>query len=67
VREIRHRLAEQGKDVVVVASVCGTELDSQDLNKSIETLEAEGVIVLPSNAQAVRFTDRVLQRMKKGV
>lgn len=67
VREIRHRLAEQGKDVVVVASVCGTELDSQDLNKSIETLEAEGIIVLPSNAQAVRFTDRVLQRMKKGV
>ncbi len=67
VREIRQRLAKQGKDVVVIASVCGTDLDSQDLNKSIATLEAAGIIVLPSNAQAVRLTDRILQRMKKGV
>ncbi len=66
VREIRQRLSTQGKDVVVIASVCGTDLDSQDLNKSIETLEAAGIIVLPSNAQAVRLTDRVLQRIKKG-
>ena len=66
VREIRQRLSKQDKDVVVIASVCGTDLDSQDLNKSIETLEAAGIIVLPSNAQAVRLTDRVLQRIKKG-
>jgi len=66
VREIRQRLSKQGKDVVVIASVCGTDLDSQDLNKSIESLEAAGIIVLPSNAQAVRLTDRVLQRIKKG-
>ena len=66
VREIRQRLSKQGKDVVVIASVCGTDLDSQDLNKSIATLEAVGVIVLPSNAQAVRLTDKVLQRIKKG-
>ena len=67
VREIRQRLSKQGKDVVVIASVCGTDLDSQDLNKSIATLEAAGIIVLPSNAQAVRLTDLVLQRIKKGV
>ena len=66
VREIRQRLSKQGKDVVVIASVCGTDLDSQDLNKSIATLEAAGIIVLPSNAQAVRLTDKVLQRIKKG-
>ena len=61
VREIRQRLSNQGKDVVVIASVCGTNLDSQDLNKSIETLEAEGILVMPSNAQAVRLTDRVMK------
>ena len=66
VREIRQRLSTQGKDVVVIASVCGTDLDSQDLNKSIKTLEAAGIIVLPSNAQAVRLTDLVMQRIKKG-
>ena len=57
---------QDGKDVVVIASVCGTDLDSQDLNRSIETLEAEGIIVLPSNAQAVRLTDLIMQRIKKG-
>ena len=66
VREIRQRLSKQGKDVVVIASVCGTDLDSQDLNQSIKTLEAEGILVMPSNAQAVRLTDLVMQRIKKG-
>ena len=66
VREIRQRLSKQGKDVVVIASVCGTDLDSQDLNQSIATLEAEGILVMPSNAQAVRLTDRIMQRMNKG-
>jgi predicted transcriptional regulator len=67
VREIRQRLSNQGRDVVVIASVCGTDRDSQDLNKSIATLEAAGIIVLPSNAQAVRLTDKVMQRiMEKG-
>ncbi len=66
VHEIRQRLSSQGKDVVVIASVCGTDLDSQDLNQSIETLEAEGILVMPSNAQAVRLADRVMQHMQKG-
>ena len=67
VHEIRQRLSSQGKDVVVIASVCGTELDSQDLIQSVATLEAEGILVMPSNAQAVRLADRVMQRMQKGV
>lgn len=66
VREFRARLAQEGKQVVVVASVCGTELDSQNLNKSVETLETQGVIVLPSNAQVVRLTDLILQHIQKG-
>lgn len=64
VHEIRQRLSTHGKDVVVIASVCGTDLDNQDLYKSVATLEAEGVIVMPSNAQAVRLTDLLLQGMK---
>ncbi|HSN94289.1 MAG TPA: hypothetical protein VLR89_04415, partial [Anaerolineaceae bacterium] len=66
VREIRQQLSRQGKDVAVIASVCGTDLDSQDLNKSVATLEAEGILVMPSNAQAVRVTDRVMRRLMKG-
>lgn len=66
VREIRSRLGAQGKEVVVIASVCGTDLDSQDLVASTAKLEEEGILVMPSNAQAVRFADKVMQRMTKG-
>jgi FdrA protein len=66
VREFRARLAQEGKQVVILASVCGTELDSQNLIKSVETLEVEGVIVLPSNAQVVRLTDLIFQRIQEG-
>jgi hypothetical protein len=66
ITEARQRLARYGKDVVVVASVCGTDLDSQNLAKSIDTLESAGIIVMPSNAQAVRLADRILQQIAKG-
>ncbi len=66
VREVRERLGKVGREVVVVASVCGTDLDSQNLERSVRALESEGVIVMPSNAQAVRLTDRVFQRLEKG-
>jgi succinyl-CoA synthetase alpha subunit len=64
VHEIRENLAKVGKDVIVIASVCGTDLDSQDLQKSITELESEGIIVMPSNAQAVRLCDQILESMK---
>ena len=48
-------------DFIVVASVTGTDQDPQDLNKSIETLENAGAIVMPSNAQAVRLVDRIMK------
>lgn len=66
ITEARQRLARHGKNLVVVASVCGTDLDSQNLAKSIETLESAGIILMPSNAQAVRLADRILQQIAKG-
>ncbi len=66
ITEARQRLARYGKDLVVVSSVCGTDLDSQNLAKSIETLESAEIIVMPSNAQAVRLADRILQQIAKG-
>ena len=48
---------------VVVASITGTEGDPQSLTASRETLEREGIIVLPSNAQAVRFVHKLLKAL----
>ena len=51
----RRAAAAAGRALVAVASVVGTEGDPQSLPRQIAALEAAGIEVLPSNAQAARF------------
>lgn len=46
---------QRGGFLSVVASVCGTEDDPQDLQRQTTALEGAGVVVLPSSAQAALF------------
>jgi len=46
---------------VMVASVCGTDLDPQNYTKQSNILKECGVIVLPTNAQAAKFTAKVIK------
>ncbi len=52
-RRIRH---SEGQELLVIASVTGTENDPQGLSRSISTLEGADVIVCNSNASAARLT-----------
>jgi FdrA protein len=54
--DARASAARAGRTLAVVASIVGTEADPQGLDAQIATLEAAGVTVLPTNAQAARFT-----------
>jgi FdrA protein len=56
------RLHADGRDLAVVASVCGTEGDPQCSSAQTLVLERAGVAVLPSNAAAVRHAVAILQR-----
>lgn len=47
---------EQGRELLVVASVTGTDADPQCLSKTVATLTQKGVIVCESNAAAARLT-----------
>ena len=51
----RRHATEAGRALAVVASICGTANDPQDLSRQEETLTAAGVILAPSNAQAARL------------
>ena len=51
----REAAAARGGRLCVVASVCGTELDSQELAFQERLLADAGVVVLPSAAQAAAF------------
>jgi succinyl-CoA synthetase alpha subunit len=55
------RTAEaDGRHLLVVATVCGTEGDPQKLSSSRKQLVEAGALVLPSNAQAARFAMLVI-------
>lgn len=55
---------EDGRYLSVVASVCGTPQDPQNLTSQEEKLRAAGVVVMPSNAQAARMASLIATRGK---
>jgi succinyl-CoA synthetase alpha subunit len=57
----KQAVKERGAHLTVVASVCGTENDPQDLNLQTSMLREQGVIVFNSNAKAVLFCARLLE------
>ena len=52
IHDARQRAARAGRNLAVVASVCGTDADPQGRSAQEATLAAAGVILAPSNAQA---------------
>lgn len=64
VRKAREKAKALGGSLTVIASICGTEADPQDLNATRRELEAAGVIVMPSNAQAALLAGRILSAVK---
>ena len=55
IRDARARAQQDGRPLVVVASVVGTARDPQGLGSQVAALEGAGAVVLPSNAEAARF------------
>ncbi len=51
----------EGREVLVVASVCGTEADPQGFVNQVEKLGAAGALVFPTQAQAVQFVLSLLR------
>jgi hypothetical protein len=62
----RHRARAAGCRLAVVASVCGTTDDPQPRAAQVASLNAAGVIVMPSNAQAARLAARVAAKAGRG-
>ncbi|WFA10110.1 acyl-CoA synthetase FdrA [Tissierella sp. Yu-01] len=62
--DVKEKMAARGKHLCVVGYVCGTDNDPQNLKESKKRLEEIGVIVMPSNAQAVKLTGLILSKIK---
>ncbi len=63
VHRARQIASEAGRDLIVIASVTGTEQDPQRLSSQIEALQQAGVMICASNAAAARLTARIINRI----
>jgi FdrA protein len=60
VQKARLLAQEAGRELLVVASVTGTEQDPQSLSRQVQALQAAGVVVCNSNAAAARLVARIV-------
>ena len=60
IRQARERAAGQGRALIVVASVTGTEDDPQGLSRQVRALEESGAVVAPCNAAAARLAGLIV-------
>jgi len=60
--EARQTAQRRGGHLTVVASICGTEGDPQDLNLQARILREAGALVFQSNARAAAFCSELLKR-----
>jgi succinyl-CoA synthetase alpha subunit len=51
--------AREGRRLVVVAFVCGTDGDPQSLSAQTATLEAAGALIMPDSTSAARFAGAI--------
>ena len=61
INEAKQIAQKRGGKLTVVASICGTEGDPQDLNLQSGMLQEAGVIVFHSNARAAIFCAKILK------
>jgi len=61
IRQARQTAKDRGNPLSLVASVCGTEGDVQDLSRQIHLLQEAGVRVFNSNARATLFCCELLK------
>ncbi|MFX1511105.1 MAG: acyl-CoA synthetase FdrA [Promethearchaeota archaeon] len=64
IREIKTIVKKSGRDLPVVATVCGTSSDPQNLERQKTALMDTGVIIMPSNAQAARLATLIASRRR---
>lgn len=62
--EAKRNMASRGKYLCVIGYICGTDGDPQNYREQKEMLEAAGVVLMPSNAQAVRLCEKLLNKLK---
>ncbi|MCD4671832.1 MAG: acyl-CoA synthetase FdrA [Anaerolineaceae bacterium] len=62
IQEAKAKAKAEGRELIVIASVTGTDGDPQGLQPQVRALEKYGVIVCPSNAAASRLAGMIVEQ-----
>lgn len=62
----KKKFEERGEYLCVIASICGTPGDPQGYESQESKLREAGVIVMQSNAQAVRLAIKIIRKVNQG-
>ncbi|MCC5911402.1 MAG: acyl-CoA synthetase FdrA [Clostridiaceae bacterium] len=65
IKKAKDLAAAEGRELPVVAYVCGTQEDPQEKQKQIEALEEAGVIITNTNAEAARAAGATIKSLEK--
>jgi len=65
--EAKQMKQQQGGELTVVASICGTDKDPQEMDLQIKLLREAGVIVFHSNAKASLFCCELIRSIQENV
>lgn len=66
IRAVQQEAVATGRHLAIVASVCGTDQDPQGRSAQVAALRSQGVLVMPSNAQASRLAALIAVRLAGG-
>lgn len=64
IKRARKIARENGRYLCVIGSVCGTDGDPQNRTQQETKLRQAGVVVMPSNAGAVRLASEIIYRLE---
>lgn len=67
VKETKEYLINKNREVIFVASVTGTVEDIQNYSEEVEILKEAGILVFDSNANAVKMSLKILDRIGEKV
>ena len=65
ISQAQQNASNRGAHMTVVASICGTEGDPQDLNLQTQMLKDQGVYVFNSNSRAALFCAKLLAKNRR--
>lgn len=65
IKKAKEEFKSRGQYLCVIASICGTARDPQNYIEQEKKLLDAGVVVMPSNAQAVRLAAKIIRKINQ--